>query len=223
MIGINTGSLPTPTNRIAHREWFSHKQQISRFRTASWMGGQPTKDALQGAGHSTGLDRPRSYGSKRFLSPPTTSCQQPKAADIPHVHTCHVSIWKDLWFQVIVNPEHDWDQMFIHTRQKQEIFYFSGSSRWLSLELFCSHFTLVLWHARSLRISDSSWSEYRPCLSVYLRKWLCIIFVNASANCAPVCTHLSFTPSDNRSLIALAWSWVRNSWQLGGAVLVTRS
>lgn len=50
-----------------------------------------------------------------------------------------------------------------------------------------------------------------------------MIFVRASASCAPEWTHLKVVFSDNISLIALAWSWVRNSEHCGGAVFVTRS
>ena len=50
-----------------------------------------------------------------------------------------------------------------------------------------------------------------------------MIFVSASANCAPEWTHRNDTPSVMRSLIARAVSWVRNSVQLGVAVLVMRS
>ena len=54
-------------------------------------------------------------------------------------------------------------------------------------------------------------------------KLVSITFVRASANWAPLWTHRMSTPSDNRSLIDLANSCVRNSWQLGTAVRDTRS
>ena len=47
--------------------------------------------------------------------------------------------------------------------------------------------------------------------------------VKASASWAPECTHRKETFSFNKSLIALAVSWVRNSAQLGIAVRLTRS
>ena len=48
-------------------------------------------------------------------------------------------------------------------------------------------------------------------------------FVRASATWAPACTQRCTTPSLIMSLIALAWSWALYSWQLGWAVLLTRS
>ena len=50
-----------------------------------------------------------------------------------------------------------------------------------------------------------------------------MILVRLSANCAPLWTHRSWIPSDRRSLIFRALSWVRNSLQAGGAVRVTKS
>ena len=46
---------------------------------------------------------------------------------------------------------------------------------------------------------------------------------NASASCAALWTHLTFTPSAIMSLIALACNWVLNSWHCGGAVRVIKS
>ena len=47
--------------------------------------------------------------------------------------------------------------------------------------------------------------------------------VSASATCAPVCTHLTDTPSLSMSFIARHCNCVRYSWQLGGAVRVMMS
>ena len=50
-----------------------------------------------------------------------------------------------------------------------------------------------------------------------------MILVKASASCAALWTHLTFTPSAIMSLIALACNWVLNSWHCGGAVRVIKS
>ena len=47
-----------------------------------------------------------------------------------------------------------------------------------------------------------------------------MILVRVSAICAPEGTHLICMPFWMCSLISFAWSWVRNSWQAGGAVLL---
>ena len=77
--------------------------------------------------------------------------------------------------------------------------------------------------ARFLRISNSSFNLYRPSFRVSRRKDVSITFVRQSASCAALCTHRKSTPSEMRSLIALALSWVLYSAQLGVAVRVMRS
>ena len=74
-----------------------------------------------------------------------------------------------------------------------------------------SHFKRVLLSARSFNTCISSFNWYLPCCKVYLRNVPCITLVNASASWAPVWTHRSWMPSDSKSFIAFAWSWVRNS------------
>ena len=171
----------------------------------------------------TWMDWPQSYGFKRFLSPPTTSCQSAKAAEDFHV-------WSWTLMEHVWKAVHMWQEsknmtgiICSFTLVKTRIFYSSCWSLLSPLVVAWSHFTLVLLHALSLRISVSSCKEYLPHWRVWRRKWHCIILVNASASCAPVWTHLSLTPSASKSLMALACSCVRNSWQLGGAVRVTKS
>ena len=94
-------------------------------------------------------------------------------------------------------------------------------SFWSSVDW--SHFTLVFVDALSLRIWDSSCKQYFPWKSVWRKKWHSMIFVSASANCAPLWTHRNLTPSARKSFIAWAWSWVLNSEHDGVAVRVTRS
>ena len=77
--------------------------------------------------------------------------------------------------------------------------------------------------ALSLSTSSSSFSLYLPIFRVSLKKLFSMILVKESASCAPECTHRSVIPSESCSLIARVCNCVLNSWQLGGAVRVTRS
>ena len=104
-------------------------------------------------------------------------------------------------------------------------FWCLGERSWslLSVVACFNQRILSLVFARALSKAVSSVSRYDPCLSVARRKWASIAFVSESANCAPVCTHLSFVPSSSDSLIALATNWIRYSEQDGGAVREIKS
>ena len=105
-------------------------------------------------------------------------------------------------------------------RKHSSLHPFSPGSVWQELR---NHRRRFREEARFFNTSSSSFSRYRPNLKVSLKKVVSIILVKQSANWAPLCTHLNDTPSVRRSLMARAFSWVRNSEQLGVAVLVTRS
>ena len=95
-------------------------------------------------------------------------------------------------------------------------------SRFSSLQV-CNHFMRDRLVARSFKTCPSSCRLYWPTFKVCRRKWVCMILVKASASCAALWTHLTFTPSAIMSLIALACNWVLNSWHCGGAVRVIKS
>ena len=156
-------------------------------------------------------DRPQSYGPSTYLKPTLRGLPQPKVA----MAISMIIPWKEAGEHLIT----DWDQLWIHT-PKREIFQdFVSSISWFDW----SHLILFRVHARSFKISFSSWRLYWPSWRVWRKKWLSMILVNASANWAPLCTHLNVVPSAKKIFGCTACNCVLNSWHAGGAVLVTRS
>ena len=86
-----------------------------------------------------------------------------------------------------------------------------------------NHCSLLLESDLALRISLSSCKQYFPSWRHSRSMALSITLVNESATWAPDGTHRIWMPFWRCSLISLAWSNVRNSWQLGGAVRLMRS
>ena len=107
-----------------------------------------------------------------------------------------------------------WDSV-LFTLPKFSVSLFSWSC--------CNHLMRLRSDARFFKIWCWSKSWYFPCSRVCLKKELFMTLVRASAICAPLWTHFKVTPSSSKSRMARACNMVRNSWQFGFAVRVTRS
>ena len=148
------------------------------------------------------------YGSGTFHAHPPQADLQPKGL----LEVCLEFHWWRFAPTCTIGNE-------IHTPKRWS---FKNVHQCCSWEAVSSHWDLDRAVCLSFKTFCSSCKQYWPSFRVCLKKRLCIIFVNASANWAPECAHLRFIPSASMSLMALACSCVRNSWQFGGAVLVTR-